>query len=187
MKHLFSIHRALATLALAACLPCQAASDYFLKIDGIDGESTDEQHPAEIEIQSFSWGMSNSGTFSGGTGGGGAGKVSMQDFHFTRRLDKASPLLMLACATGQHIPNAILVCRKSGGDGKPVEYYTVTLSDLIVSSVSTGGSSDDGVPTESFSLNFAKIEWKYVPVSADGGAGEPVRAGFDLRLNEPVR
>jgi type VI secretion system secreted protein Hcp len=186
MKRLFSIRRTLAALTLAACLPCQAASDYFLKIDGIDGESTDEQHRGEIEIQSFSWGMSNSGTFSGGTGGG-AGKVSMQDFHFTRRLDKASPLLMLACATGQHIPSAVLVCRKSGGDGKPVEYYTITLSDLIVSGVSTGGSSDDEMPTESFSLNFAKIEWKYVPASPDGVAGDPVRAGFDLRLNEPVR
>ncbi|MCL4180364.1 MAG: type VI secretion system tube protein Hcp [Verrucomicrobia bacterium] len=186
MKHHFSIRRALAALALAACLPCQAASDFFLKIDGIDGESTDEQHRAEIEIQSFSWGMSNSGTFSGGTGGG-AGKVSMQDIHFTRRLDKASPLLMLACATGQHIPSAVLVCRKSGGDGKPVNYYKITLSDLIVSGVSTGGSSDDDRPMETLSLNFAKIEWEYVPVNADGGAGDPVRAGFDLRLNEPVR
>jgi type VI secretion system secreted protein Hcp len=184
-RHLHLFHT-LVTLAIVTILPCQAASDYFLKIDGVEGESTDEQHQGEIEIQSFSWGMSNSSTFSGGTGGG-AGKVSMQDIHFTRRLDKASPKLMLACATGQHIPSAKLFCRKAGADGKPVEYYTITLSDVLVSSVSAGGSSGDVIPTESISLNFAKIEWQYVPVSPDGRLEEPVRAEFDLRLLDPAQ
>jgi len=179
--------RAVGALALATTLSCHAASDFFLKIEGIDGESTDDRHKGEIEIQSFSWGVSNAGSMSSGSGGG-AGKASFQDMHFTRRLDKASPKLALACATGQHIPSAVLVCRKSGSDGKPVEYYTITLTDLLISSVATGGSSGGtDLPTESFSLNFAKIEWAYLPVGPDGLPEEPVRTEHDLRLSEPVQ
>jgi type VI secretion system secreted protein Hcp len=173
-------------LALAATLSCHAASDFYLKIDGIDGESTSDQHAGEIEILSFSWGVSNSGSMSSGSGGG-AGKASFQDISFVRRLDKASPKLMLACATGQHIPSAILVCRKSGGDGRSEAYYKITLNDILVSSVSTSGNSGGDLPTESFSLNFAKIEWEYVPLSVDGVPEEPVRAGFNVLLNEPIR
>jgi type VI secretion system secreted protein Hcp len=180
MKRNSSILLAVAAVTLFTALPAHAAAvDYFLKIEGIDGESTDATHRGEIIIESFSWGMSNAGTFAGG-GGGGAGKVSMQDIHFTRRLDKASPMLMLACATGQHIPTAKLTCRKSGSDGSQVEYYTITLNDVLVSGVSTGGTSGDPLPTESISLNFTKIEWVYVPVDADGKPGEPVRAEYDL-------
>jgi type VI secretion system secreted protein Hcp len=180
MKRNSSLILAIAAVTLFTSAPAHAAAvDYFLKIDGIDGESIDNTHRGEIIIESFSWGMSNAGTFAGG-GGGGAGKVSMQDIHFTRRLDKASPLLMLACATGQHIPTAKLTCRKTGGDGSQVEYYTITLTNVLVSSVSTGGSSSDPLPTESISLNFTKIEWVYVPVGADGKPGEPVRAEYDL-------
>ncbi len=178
--------RAVGALALATTLSCHAASDFFLKIEGIDGESTDDRHKGEIEIQSFSWGVSNAGSFS--SGGGGAGKASFQDMHFTRRFDKASPVLALACATGQHIPSAVLVCRRSGSDGQPVQYYKITLTDILVSGVATGGSSGGGdLPTESFSLNFAKIEWEYLPIGADGLPGEPVRTEYDLRLNEPVQ
>ena len=89
MKYPF-LFRAVSALALATTLSCHAASDYFLKIDGIDGESTDDRHKGEIDIQSFSWGVSNSGSMSSGSGGG-AGKASFQDIHFTRQLDKASP------------------------------------------------------------------------------------------------
>jgi type VI secretion system secreted protein Hcp len=108
--------------------------------------------------------------------------------HFTRRLDKASPQLALACATGQPIRSAVLVCRKSGSDGQPVEYYKITLTDILVSSVATGGSSGGTeLPTESISLNFAKIEWTYRPAGQDGLLEEPVRAEYDLRLNEPAQ
>jgi type VI secretion system secreted protein Hcp len=180
-----SLFRALGALALATTLACQAASDFFLKIDGIDGESTDDRHKGEIDIQSFSWGVSNAGSVAGG---GGTGKASFQDFHFHRRLDKASPQLALACATGQHIASAVLVCRKTGSDGKPVEYYTITLTDILVTGVSTEGSSGGtDLPLESISLNFAKIEWVYLPTGADGLPGEPVRTEYDLRLNEPTQ
>src|ERR1700753_4105926 len=83
-----------------------AAVDYFLKIDGIEGESKDSKHKGEIDLDSWSWGANQSGTYHGG-GGGGAGKVAMQDFHFVMKINKASPKLMLACASGEHIKKAV--------------------------------------------------------------------------------
>ena len=132
-----------------------AAVDYFLKIQGIDGESGDAKHKGEIELESWSWGESQTGHQAGG--GGGAGKVAMQDFHFTMKINKASPKLMYACASGQHIPAATLVCRKAGGDQNP--FLTVKFSDLLVSSYQTGGSGQSSiVPMDQIALNFAKIE-----------------------------
>ena len=89
------------------------AFDAFLKIDGIDGESTDKFHPGEIEISSFSWGVTQTGSIGSG-GGGGAGKASFQDLHFSSSISKASPNLMIACATGEHIKEATLTVRKGG-------------------------------------------------------------------------
>ena len=115
-----------------------SAVDYFLKIDGIKGESQDTKHGGEIEIQSFSWGATQSGSFAQG-GGGGAGKVNMQDFHFTVFHGVASPKLMLACATGQHIPTAVLTARKAGKDQQ--DYMKVSFYDLLISSFQTGGAA----------------------------------------------
>jgi type VI secretion system secreted protein Hcp len=161
-----------------------AAVDYFLKVDGIEGESTDSKHKNEIDLLSWSWGESQMGTHSGG-GGGGGGKVSMQDFHFVMKVNKASPKLMLACATGEHIGKAVLVCRKAGGSQQ--EFFTVTMSDLLVASYQTGGSgSSDIVPTDQISLNFSKIEFDYKPQDAKGGLGGSVKSGYDLKLNKKV-
>jgi type VI secretion system secreted protein Hcp len=159
------------------------AVDYFLKIDGVEGESTDDKHKGEIDVESWSWGETQSGTSAAG-GGGGAGKVSMQDFHFVMRLNKASPKLMLACATGDHLKSATLVCRKAGGDQQ--EYMKIVMSDLLVSSYQTGGSSGDVVPIDQISLNFSKIEYEYKPQKADGSLDSPVKTGYDLKLNKKV-
>src|SRR6266542_4004492 len=132
-----------------------AAVDYFLILEGIKGESHDHKMMAKdaIDIESWSWGASQSGTGASG-GGHGAGKVSMQDFHFVMKINKASPELMLACANGQHIKNATLICRKAGKDQQ--EFFTVKMSDVLVSSFQTGGSGhSDIVPTDQVSLNFA--------------------------------
>ena len=155
-----------------------SAVDYFLKIDGIKGESQDSKHPGEIEIQSFSWGATQSGSFAQG-GGGGAGKVSMQDFHFTLFHGAASPKLMLACATGQHIPAATLTARKAGKD--QLDYMKVTFSDLIISSFQTGGSAGSVNPTDQVSFNFAKIEHEYKEQKPDGSLGGSVKANYDLK------
>jgi len=157
--------------------------DYFLKIEGIDGESQDAKHKGEIQLESFSWGANQSGTFASG-GGGGAGKVQMQDFNFVMHINKASPKLFLACATGDHIKKAVLTCRKAGKDQQ--EYMKFTFSDLLVSSYQTGGSEGDVVPMEQISLNYAKIEVEYKEQKPDGTLGGAVKAGYDLKQNKAV-
>ncbi len=160
------------------------ASDYLLKLDGIKGESTDAKHKDEIEVESFSWGCTNPGSFSS-AGGGGAGKVNFQDLHFTSRVSVASPNLMLACATGQHIKSAILTVRKAGKEQQ--EYYIVKLSDMLVSSYQSGGSEgSNALPVDQFSLNFAKIEFEYKSQKPDGTLGAPVKGGYDLKANKKV-
>jgi type VI secretion system secreted protein Hcp len=161
-----------------------AAVDYFLKIEGIEGESTDHKHKGEIDLQSFSWGEHQTGSHSAG-GGGGAGKVSMQDFHFVAKISKASPKLFLACATGEHFKKAVLTCRKAGKDQQ--EFLKIHFSDLLVSSYQTGGSGhSDIVPTDQASLNFSKIEWEYKEQKPDGTLGAPVKAGYDVKSNKTV-
>lgn len=159
-----------------------AAVDYFLKIEGIDGESTSETHKDQLEIDSFSWGMSNSGSMAAG-GGGGAGKVSFSSLKLTTAISKASPKLFEACATGKHFPTATLTLVDSEQRG--LEFMKVTLSDVIISSYQTTGMSGDA-PTENFRLNFAKIEYEYTPQKADGSMDAPVKAGYDLALNKKV-
>lgn len=171
-----------------------AAVDYFLKIDGIEGESQDSKHTKEIEIAWFDWTESQSGTFSQG-GGSGAGKVKMNDFKFAMRTNKSSPKLMLACATGQHIPTATLTCRKAGGGQQ--EFYTIDLTEVLVSSYRTGSTSeshengqddgyDSGVPMDYIGLNFGKINCTYRPQKPDGTLDNPVMAGYDITQNKPV-
>lgn len=156
------------------------AVDYFLKIDGIPGESTDKAHKAEIDLQSWTWGESNAGKHDSG-GGGGAGKVAMQDFHFTMKVNKASPKLFLACASGQHIKDAVLTCRKAGKDQQ--EYLKIKFSELLISSFQTGGSTHDEVPVEQISFNFAKIEHSYAPQKPDGKLDSPVVHNWSVKTN----
>jgi type VI secretion system secreted protein Hcp len=158
------------------------AFDAFLKLDGIPGESTDAKHKDEIEVLSFSWGVSQSGTVGGG-GGGGAGKANFQDFNFMSRQQKSSPKLWLSCATGQHIKMAVLTLRKAGGD--KFEFYKVTLTDVLVSSFQESGSEGgDDRPFDSFSLNYAKIRTDYSFQSEKGTLGGTTTAEFDLARND---
>jgi type VI secretion system secreted protein Hcp len=152
-----------------------------LKIDNVKGEATDSKHKDEIDVLQWSWGVSQTGTMSHG-GGGGAGKASFQDLNFVHRLDKASPRLAQACATGEHLKNAIFIARKAGKDQQ--EYYKVTLTDLLVTNVSPAGSSGDDVPKESVTLNYTKIEFDYKPQKADGSLDASVKFTYDLKLNK---
>lgn len=161
-----------------------AAVDYFLKIDGIEGESMDAKHKGEIDLESWSWGESNAGSHAAG-GGGGAGKVAMQDFHFVMKINKASPKLMGACATGEHLKKATLICRKAGKEQQ--EFLKIVFSDLLISSYQTGGSSHgDVLPTEQISLNFSKIEIEYKEQKPDGTLGGSVKKGYDLKINKAI-
>jgi len=156
-----------------------ALVDYFLKIDGVEGESQDSKHKNEIEIESFSWGETQTGTASHG-GGMGAGKVQMQDFNFTMRVNKASPKLFLACARGDHVKSAILTCRKAGKDQQ--EYLKVTFTDILVSAFQTGGSAGaDVLPMDQISLNFTKVEFEYKEQKPDGTLGGAIKAHYDMK------
>lgn len=157
-----------------------AAVDYFLKIKGIDGESTDKSHGKEIDILSWSWGASNAGSHSSG-GGGGAGKVSFQDFSFAMRINKASPKLLLACASGDHIPEALLTCRKAGKTQQ--EYLKIKFSEIHITSFQTGGSQGDVVPIDSISISFGKMEYEYYPQKADGSLDAKVPIHWSVKEN----
>jgi type VI secretion system secreted protein Hcp len=159
-----------------------AAVDYFIKFDGIKGESADAKHKDEIDVESWSWGETRAGGGAPG-GGGGAGKVAMQDFHFVMRLNKASPSLMQACATGKHIKTAILTARKAGKS--QMDYLTFKFHEVLVSSYQTGGAEQaDVVPIDQVSFNFAKIEVEYKQQKADGTFVPGGSFKFDLKQNK---
>jgi type VI secretion system secreted protein Hcp len=158
------------------------AIDYFLRIDGISGESLDAKHKGEIEVESWSWGEANPVPPGGSGSGGGAGKVQMQDFNFTARVSKASPNLMLACASGKHLKSAVLTARKAGKSQQ--EFLTFSLSDVLVSAYQIGGAGGEVVPGDSVSLNFAKIQVEYKQQDPDGSLGASIKAGWDVKQNK---
>jgi len=158
-----------------------AQGDMFLKIDGIEGESQDDKHKNEIQINSFSLGATNAGT-GGSNLGSGASKVQVHDIHVTKQVDKSSPNLFINCCSGKHIPTAVITVRKAGE--KPQDYMTITMSEVFVSSYSETGHEGGGIPTESVSLNFSKIKYEYKTQSADGTLGAAVTKTYDLKGNK---
>jgi type VI secretion system secreted protein Hcp len=158
------------------------AVDIFMKIGDIKGESTDHKHAGEIEVLSWSWGVSNSGTMAHGSGGG-EGKASFNDFSFATKISKASPLLMKACAAGSHIKEATITFRKSGE--RQFEFLVYKLTDVLVHSFQTAGSTQD-IPSEEISLTFQTVNVDYKPQNPDGSAGAAVHFGWDLRAHRPI-
>jgi type VI secretion system secreted protein Hcp len=158
-----------------------AVADYFLKIDGVAGESTDAKHKDEIELVSFSWGVAQTGGRPAG-GGGGAGKAQFKLFEFLMRVNKASPQLFLASVSGKHIKEAVLSVRRTGKLG--LEYLKIKFSDVLVSSIEQVG--DDAGVDEQVAFDFGKVEVQYTPQSARGTAGAPVTAGWDLSKNAKI-
>lgn len=159
------------------------AVDIFMKIATVDGESKDSKHGKEIDVLAWSWGLSNSGSAHVG-GGAGAGKVNVQDLSFTKWVDSATPKLVLACCNGQHFDEATLVVRKAGGS--PVEYIKLKLQEVLITSISTGGSGGEDRLTENVTLNFAKFNLDYVPQDAKGAAGTAIPAGWDVAGNQKL-
>lgn len=159
------------------------AVDMFLKIKDIKGESIDKAFKGEIDILSWSWGMSNAGTTHMG-GGGGTGKVQVQDISIMKYVDASSNALISHCCDGTHIPTVELVCRKAGGK-EPLPYIKIELEEVLVSSFQLSGSSggDDRL-TESISFNFRKFKYTYQQQKKEGGAegGEKV-AEWDIAAN----
>jgi type VI secretion system secreted protein Hcp len=156
------------------------AMDMFIKIGDLKGESRDKTHKEEIDVLAWSWGMSNSGSAHVG-GGAGAGKCNVQDLSFTKYLDKTSPSLLLACCNGKHYDTATLVVRKAGTT--PLEYITITMSELLVTSVSTGGSGGEDRLTENVTLNFAKVKVQYKEQTPTGTVGDKPEMAWDIAAN----
>jgi type VI secretion system secreted protein Hcp len=159
------------------------AVDYFMKITGIQGESQDSKHKNEIDVLSFGWEAIQPGTFAQGSGGT-AGKVAMSELQFTMQTCKATTELMAACASGKHIEQAILYCRKATGDGGQEEYMTWTLSPVIISSYQTGGSKDAEIPIDSVSLNYGKVKVEYKMQTEKGTLQAGTPFGWNLEKNE---
>ncbi|MCR9244808.1 MAG: type VI secretion system tube protein Hcp [bacterium] len=162
------------------------AVDMFLEIEGkkIKGESRDKTHKDSIDVLAWSWGLSQSGTMHVG-GGGGAGKVNVQDISVTKYVDKSSPDLAKACCEGKHFKDARLIVRKAGGS--PLEYLIIEMEKVLVSSVSTGGSGGEDRLTENVTFNFGKVKYKYQPQKDDGAKdGGVVEMGWDIAENVPV-
>jgi type VI secretion system secreted protein Hcp len=156
------------------------ASDIFAKIGDIKGESLDDKHKDEIEILSWSWGVTNAGATSGGSGGG-AGRADFQDLSFTHSIDKASPLLLKACATGVHIKEATITHRKAGKGRQ--EFLIFKLNDVIVTSVKQSDTGESGRP-ENVSLAFSKVDLEYKPQKPDGSLDAGVHFKYDIKANK---
>jgi type VI secretion system secreted protein Hcp len=154
--------------------------DIFAKIGDIKGETLDDKHKDEIEVLSWSWGVSNAGAMRGGSGGG-EGKATFHDLSFTHKIDKASPVLMKACATGVHIKDATIIHRKAGKGQH--EFLIIKMNDVIITSV-TYDDSDETGNSESVSLAFAKVDLEYKPENADGTLGAGVHFKYDIKANK---
>lgn len=157
------------------------AVDMFLKLDNIKGESQDSKHKEEIDVLAWSWGGSQSGTGHAG-GGSGSGKVNVQDLSVTKYVDKSSATLFLHMCNGKHIKKGHLYVRKAGE--KPLEYIKLEMDDIIVTSLSTGGSGGEDRLTENLTLNFSKFKVEYTPQKADGSGEAAVEMKWDIAANE---
>jgi type VI secretion system secreted protein Hcp len=156
------------------------AVDMFIKLTDIEGESQDGAHEKEIDVLAWSWGMTQSGTTHMG-GGGGSGKVNVSDLSFTKYVDASSANLMLFCCNGKHVAEGLLTIRKAGED--PVEYLKIKMEDVIISSVSTGGSGGMDRLTENVTLNFSKVEVVYTPQAAAGSGEAEKTMTWDIAKN----
>lgn len=157
------------------------ATDIFAKIGDIKGESLDSKHKDEVEVLSFSWGLSNSSSMAPGSGSA-VGKATFQDLSFIHHVDKASPVLMQACATGAHMKEATITHRKAGKGQH--EFLIVKMSDVIITGVAHGGSSTDSGYAESVSLAFAKVDLEYKPQNADGSPGAGIHFKYDIKSSK---
>ena len=157
------------------------AVSIFARIGTIKGESQDAKHKDQIEILSWSWGVSQSSAMAHG-GGGAEGKASFQDFNFIHHVDKASPVLMKACATGEHVKDATITVRKAGAGQN--DYLIITMTDLLVTSVSTSVSAEGATTIESVLLAFAKVDLEYKPQKPNGSLDAGIHFTYDLKAQK---
>jgi len=163
--------------------------DMFLKIDGINGDSTDDVHKQWIEISSYNHRISQPvGGALSAQGVHTGGRADHDDFSMVHRLDAASPTLALYCCTGKHIPNIRFELCRAMGDKTVFMVYT--FKDVIVASVCPGGSADadDPLPTEEITMRYGQLNWEYTPTDITGGGkkGAAVQAGWSTLMDKPM-
>jgi type VI secretion system secreted protein Hcp len=159
------------------------AQDITLKLTNIEGESKKSGYENQIDIHDFKFGVSQSASSAEGLGGGSA-KSDCKDLVLTKLVDKATPILFLHSALGTPIPEAIMTVRKAGGQA--LDYLVVTLKDVIVTNVTTGGKSEDERVREEISLAYAKISIQYKAQNPNGTAGATIQKAYDLESNKEV-
>ncbi len=162
------------------------ALDMFINLGAkIKGESRDKvQGPkGDVDVLAWSWGMSQSGTTHMG-GGGGAGKANFQDLSFTKYIDNSTNALMTALAKGSHIDKVVLLVRKAG-EGQQ-RYVEITMEEVLVTSVSTGGSGGEDRLTENVTLNFAKVKFVYAKQDSKGGVGADAVFAWSIAENVAI-
>jgi type VI secretion system secreted protein Hcp len=161
------------------------AFDAFLKIEGVDGESTRSGFEKQIELLSFSWGATNTAVVGSAGAGGGTGKASVSSFNCVKATDAASPPLFQACCSGKHFPKAKVTLRKAGGDA-PVDYLVYEFEKVYIDGIKWSGSTGgDDRPTESVGISFGKVTVTYTPQSDTGATGSPVVASWNLQTVSP--
>lgn len=168
----------------AAPIAAPAAGDIFLMLDGIPGESTDAKHKGEIDVLSYSQSFTNPASASERSAvGASAGRVNCGDVKVTKEIDRSSPSIIGAVATGKHIPKAVITFRKAGEN--LIEYYKVTLTDVLIDSINQIDASalDSARILERISISSSRFEFEYRPQKADGSVGEAVTFGWDCAAN----
>jgi type VI secretion system secreted protein Hcp len=157
------------------------ATDIFLKLGDIKGESQDDKHKDEIDVLSWAWGVSQAGTMHTG-GGGGHGKANFSDLTITHYVDKAHPVLLKSCATAEHIKEAMLTVRKAGKT--PQEFLLIKMNDIIITNVTPNGDGGEAGHTEQVSLQFSKVDVEYKPQKPDGSLDAGVHFKYDIKANK---
>jgi type VI secretion system secreted protein Hcp len=157
---------------------------FFLKLEGIEGESQDADHSGEIDFFSFTEGISNAGKYDAGTGGN-TGKAIYSDLHLTKYVERSSPTLRQYCGLGTAIDTVTISCNKQAGE-KKVEYFKITMHHVVVTSISAGSGGSTDPINESLSLNFAGIEYDYTQQSNTGEAVGTTHFGRDIQKNQNI-
>lgn len=181
----YSIHLVAIISLLIIPYSAQAAIDMFLQLDGISGESQDAVYQGSIEVIGFTEGLSTVSTINTGGGAGGS-KPVLQDINITKYLDRSSPVLRQMLTEGSPIKNATLIVRSGGVTGKRFVFFQIDMTNVILTSVSTGGTGGVDRLIENVTLNFATIKWTYKPQNPDGSAGGVIVKGWDITSNSPL-
>jgi type VI secretion system secreted protein Hcp len=163
------------------------ALDMFLELKGVKGETRDDKFKGKggVDILAWSFGVTNSGSAHVG-GGIGSGKANFQDISITKYIDLSSASLMQSVSVGTHFDEAKITVRKSGGKNAQLDYYTIELKEVMVTSYQTGGSGGEDRLTESLTLTFAKVNVKYQAQSEKGAAAGDTKFGYDIAANKAV-